>query len=89
MANFGQYDFQKSIFSPCGMNGYEHDLGRSETNLDVFYTILNLFLALEVQNHPNPKTHTALRFPYTSFLRALNCSKQPQKLIINIRVDKK
>ena len=41
--NFGQYDFQKSIFSLCGVNGYEHDLGCSETNLDVFYTILNFF----------------------------------------------
>ena len=27
---FGQYDFQKSIFSPCGMNCYEHDLGRNK-----------------------------------------------------------
>ena len=50
MANFGQYDFQKSIFSPCGMNGYEHDLGREKTNLDVFYTILNFFFASEGRN---------------------------------------
>ena len=42
-AQFCQYDFQKSIFSPCGVNGYEHDLGCSETNLDMFYTILNVF----------------------------------------------
>ena len=54
------------------MNGYEHDLGRSETNLDVFYPILNLFFALEVQNHPNPKSHVAYRFRYTRILRALN-----------------
>ena len=58
-ADFWKYDFQKSIFSPCGMNGYEHDLGRSETNLDVFYPILNLFFALEVRNHSNPKSHVA------------------------------
>ena len=32
------------------MNGYEHDLGRSETNLDVFYTILNFILASEDRN---------------------------------------
>ena len=50
MPNFGQYDFQKSIFSPCGMNGYEHDLGREKTNLDVFYTILNFFFASEDRN---------------------------------------
>ena len=61
---FGQYDFQKSIFSPCGMSGYEHDLGRKKTNLDVFYPILNLFFALQVQNHPNSKSDTALRFQY-------------------------
>ena len=53
------------------MTGYEHDLGRSETNLDVFYPILNLFFALEVQNHPNPKTDIANRFPSTRILRAL------------------
>ena len=58
-ADFWKYDFQKSIFSPCGMNGYEHDLGREKTNLDVFYTILNFFLALNryfkksPQNAPN------------------------------------
>ena len=69
---FGQYDFWKSIFSPCGMTGYEHDLGRSETNLDVFYLILNLFFALEVQNHPNSESDTALRFQCTRILRALN-----------------
>ena len=59
------------------MNGYEHDLGRSETNLDVFYPILNLFFALEVQNHPNPKCDIACWFRYTSFLRALN--ERPKK----------
>mgnify|MGYP004366855719 CR=1 FL=1 len=56
------------------MTGYEHDLGRSETNLDVFYPILNLFFALEVQNHPNSKSDTALRFQCTRILRALNLS---------------
>ena len=35
------------------MNGYEHDLGRSETNLDVFYPILNLFFALNPYIEPN------------------------------------
>ena len=32
------------------MNGYEHDLGREKTNLDVFYTILNFFFASEGRN---------------------------------------
>ena len=32
------------------MNGYEHDLGREKTNLDVFYTILNFFFASEDRN---------------------------------------
>ena len=41
--DFGQYDSQKSIFAPYGMNGYGHDLGRGKTNLDVLYTILNFF----------------------------------------------
>ena len=37
------------------MNGYEHDLGREKTNLDVFYTILNFFLALDRYIAKNPK----------------------------------
>ena len=41
------------------MNGYEHDLGRSETNLDVFYPILNLFLALNPYFAPDPKSNIA------------------------------
>ena len=57
------------------MNGYEHDLGRSETNLDVFYPILNLFLALEVRNHPNPKYIIACWFRYTRILRALKLNR--------------
>ena len=61
-ADFWKYDLSKIDFLPCGMNGYEHDLGRSETNLDVFYPILNLFFGLEGQNHPNSETRTALRF---------------------------
>ena len=69
---FDEYDFQKSIFSPCGMNDYGHDLGLSKTNLDVFYPILNLFFALNDQNHPNPKCDVAYRFRYTRILRALN-----------------
>ena len=32
------------------MSGYEHDLGREKTNLDVFYTILNFFSASEDRN---------------------------------------
>ena len=63
-AGFCQNDFQKSIFSPCGMNGYEHDLGRSETNLDVFYPILNLFFALNPYIAPNPKCDTGNRILY-------------------------
>ena len=66
------------------MTGYEHDLGRSETNLDVFYPILNLFLALEVQNHPNPKTHIANRFPSTRLLRALKFDKSKKGHISDI-----
>ena len=54
MAHFGQYDFQKSIFSPCEMNGYEHDLGREKTNLDVLYTILNFFFAQNTSFLKNP-----------------------------------
>ena len=46
------------------MNGYEHDLGRSETNLDVFYPILNLFFALNPYIAPNPKYYTANRILY-------------------------
>ena len=79
-AQFYQYDFQKSIFSPCGMTGYEHNLGRSETNLDVFYPILNLFFALEVQNHPNPKTD--IRFPSTRILRAFEFVMTQLKILI-------
>ena len=52
---FGQYDFQKSIFSPYGMNGYEHDLGREKTNLDVLYTILNFFFAQNTSFSKNPQ----------------------------------
>ena len=52
---FRQYDFQKSIFSPYVMNGYEHDLGREKTNLDVLYTILNFFLAQNRYIAKNPK----------------------------------
>ena len=35
------------------MKGYGHDLGREKTNLDVLYTILNLFFA---QNTSFPKS---------------------------------
>ena len=45
-AQFCQYNFQKIDFSPCGMKGYEHDLGRKKTNLDVLYTILNLLFCI-------------------------------------------
>ena len=72
--DFGEYDFQKSIFSPCGMNDYEHDLGRSKTNLDVFYPVLNLFFALNHRNHPNSKNYITYRFPSTRILRALKLS---------------
>ena len=63
MANFGQYDFQKSIFSPCGMNGYEHDLGREKTNLDVFYTILNFFFASDAYFEKSPQNSPKSVFP--------------------------
>ena len=63
-ADFWKYDFQKSIFSLCGMNGYEHDLGREKTNLDVFYTILNFFFASDAYFEKSPQNSPKSVFPY-------------------------
>ena len=64
-AQFCENDFQKSFFSPCGMNGYEHDLGREKTNLDVFYTILNFFFASDAYFKKSPQNSPKSGFPYS------------------------
>ena len=47
------------------MNGYEHDLGREKTNLDVFYTILNFFFASDAYFKKSPQNYHKSGFPYS------------------------
>ena len=50
------------------MKGYEHDLGREKTNLDVFYTILNFFLAQNRYFSKNPKNNISFDILTLPFL---------------------
>ena len=45
------------------MNGYEHDLGREKTNLDVFYTILNFFFVSDAYFEKSPQNSPKSKFP--------------------------
>ena len=50
------------------MNGYEHDLGREKTNLDVFYTILNFIFAQNTYFAKNLKCQISSRIRAAGFL---------------------